>query len=96
MPPIKPSQVDKTKFIPEFVFDAFNELIVKHYIQGVARINLQEVKRLIKSKIENGREIESWWLNVEDAYEESGWEVLFHKPSYDESGDAYFCFKGQK
>ncbi len=95
MPPIKPNQVDKTKFIPEFVFEAFNELIVKHSIQGVSRITLKEVEKLIKSKIEDGRKIETWWLNVEDAYEQNGWEVLFHKPGYNETDEAYYSFKGQ-
>ena len=58
-------------------------------------IKLKEVEKLIKSKIEDGRKIETWWLNVEDAYEENGWEVLFHRPGYNETDEAYYSFKGQ-
>lgn len=97
MPPIKPSQIDKTQVIPEIIFDCFNELINKNFNNGVARVAQKEVLTWLKASgccvDEAFREK---WLDVEDAYRKAGWKVEYDKPGYNESGDAYYIFRSKK
>ncbi len=93
MPPISPNQIDKTQIIPEFVFDSFNELITKRYINNYSTVYQKEVVNLIKSKLQENQEFEQWWLNIEDAYRKSGWKVTYEKPDYTEIGESYFTFR---
>ena len=39
--PISPSEIDKTKVIPEQVIEAFNELIQKNYLEGSSTVKLK-------------------------------------------------------
>lgn len=95
--PIRPEDVAsmKKKVIPEFVWAAFNELIVKNYDEhGEARVTLKEVVALIKAKLGVvDQDIDRTWLEVEAAYEENGWKVTFDKAAYNESYDSAFIFK---
>ena len=80
--------------VPEAVFEAFNELIVR----GRGKVVQKEVVALIKEKLpeeEHENIYRRHWLDVEDFYREKGWTVQYHKPDYNESStwDPYFLFK---
>jgi len=56
--PITPSEITKAKkeAIPDEVFDAFNELIAKHWNGHSATIKQTEVANLIASKLDIKRQ----------------------------------------
>lgn len=93
--PIKPSQVASTKTLtfPSEVFDAFNELIAKNYVNGSAKVMQKTVANLIMSKM-NITDLDYNLLNIEAVYEAEGWKVTYHKSPYYESWDPYFIFEG--
>lgn len=102
--PIRPDQVAKLAQIvfPSEVFDAFNELIAKNYVCGTARVDQKDVVDLIMEKLglENTvlnrqKAFDNKWLNIEEAYRETGWRVAYDKPGFNESYDAFFIFKQQ-
>lgn len=91
--PISPNEVAglKKSNIPEFVFEAFNELIARDYQRGEATVRQKDVVELICKKKEGltAQAVDdSGWLNVEEAYESDGWSV-----DYDE---ALFTFKKKR
>ena len=101
MPPIKPSEVAAKKIssIPEFVFDAFNELIAKNFSGNRALVMQNSAIRESVKRSPNplypvtpGQIFAEGWLDVEDAYREAGWKVLYDKPAYNESHEANFTF----
>lgn len=104
--PINPNEIGplKRQTFPDFVFDAFNELIAADYSNGSARVDQNKVIQLILEKwnvpykdedAPNYRQqiFDNGWLNVEEAYEAEGWKVEYDKPGYNESYGAYFKFK---
>ncbi len=97
--PIRPSEVSgkKGKVIPDAVFEAFNELIVKHYCKGVAAFGQQELMQTLAGKGIASREaFANHWLDVEDVYQAAGWKVKYEKPDYNEPGDRIFTFKKRR
>lgn len=97
--PIKPSEVveAKTSTIPEGVFDAFNELIAKHWDGREADIKLDDACALIRTKMSYNKdeELPNQWLNVEESYRAAGWSVSFESPvGYaGETFAAHYTFK---
>jgi hypothetical protein len=65
--PISPSEIDKTKVIPEQVIEAFNELIQKNYQNGSSTIKLKEARDRVREKMNiTEANLDSRWLDVED------------------------------
>lgn len=76
--PIRPSEVTKSIYIPPFVFDCFNELVVKNYANGKSIVNLKDVEFLITKECEAMNILMVYeWLKVKDNYESSGWKVEY-------------------
>jgi len=93
--PIKPSEVAKGKkaVFPDEVLEAFNELITKNFWGGSATIKQEDVVRLMVKKGLTPKAIdENHWLDVEEVYEDAGWDVEYDKPGYNESYAATFKF----
>ncbi len=97
--PIKPSEVVdlKKNLFPDFVIEAFNELIAKNFRNKESTFKQSEVVKLILEKsttnICQNDIYENSWLDVEDAYRSEGWSVEYDKPGYNESYPATFTFK---
>jgi hypothetical protein len=100
--PITPAEVAEyqAKIFPAEVFDAFNELIAKDFVNGSSTVKQPAVKALIIEKIaantpagETPRPFEYKWLNIEEVYRKAGWKVEYDKPGYNETYDAYFVFR---
>lgn len=93
--PISPNQVADTKLrvIPEAVFEAINTLITQRSTGGTVVIKQGEILKLLEEKGLDRTEIfAKGWLNVEDAYSQAGWTVLYDKPGHNESYEASFTF----
>lgn len=97
--PITPQEAlqGKSKFIPEFVMEAFNELITKNFDGKTAIVSQKEVVDLIITKcpedIESYHVFNEKWLDIEQIYVQSGWEVEYDKPGYNETYQAKFIFR---
>lgn len=98
MKPIKPSEVielKKTPF-PDFVIEAFNELIAKNFANKRSTFNQCDVVNLIlqKNKTFARHDVfNNGWLDIEDVYRSEGWSVEYDKPGYDEDYEPIFTFK---
>ena len=106
---ITPEEAEKAKIssIPDYVFQAFNELLAENFVGNVGTIIYQHevLKRIIniypyiieddKDSIVNSLFV-NHLLDVEKIYEEAGWEVTFHKPAYYEDFDPYYKFIPKK
>jgi hypothetical protein len=94
--PLTPVQAKtaQAESIPDFVVDAFNELIVKgmnseKYIRS--SVSQTEVTDLICKSLKENEKVKLHWLNIETLYERAGWIVKYEK---DENGNnrSFFTF----
>ena len=106
---ITPEEAKKAKIssIPDYVFQAFNELLAENFVGNVGTIIYQHevLKRIIniypyiieddKDSIVNSLFV-NHWLDVEKFYQRAGWEVTFHEPTYYEDFDPYYNFIPKK
>ncbi|RYF51766.1 MAG: hypothetical protein EOO38_02330 [Cytophagaceae bacterium] len=97
--PISPKEVAayKAQSFPDYVFEAFNELIAANFSAGSATVKQKDVKALIIAKSGNAalNVVERGYMNVEEVYREQGWKVEYDKPAYYEDYDAYFKFRSK-
>ena len=98
MPAISPKDITahKQNSIPEFVFDAFNKLIAADFSGSVATVKQNAViEQILASQIDIDRQtiFSNRWLDIEDVYEQAGWKVVYDKPGYNETYEAYWMFK---
>jgi hypothetical protein len=99
--PINPSEARKGDHIPDFVVDAFNQLIKEKFNGGTATIKQDDViQRIIEKNTVGGltrqKIFDCGWLNVENLYENYGWVVTYDKPAYNEDYPATFKFTERK
>tara|TARA_R110000764_G_scaffold229104_1_gene319874 strand:- start:226 stop:540 length:315 start_codon:yes stop_codon:yes gene_type:complete len=99
--PITPDDIitKKRHTIPDFVFQAFNEMIVEEWgsnsatfkqdkvLTRIVKLSVEQNSRTTRSKI-----IKNRWLDIEDIYRESGWTVVYDSPAYCETYPATFKF----
>lgn len=91
----------KTAHIPEYVFQAFNELLAERYDWNCIEIPQDQVVnrilRLSSSEVLTRHDIfDNRWLDVEDIYEANGWSVEYDKPGFNESYKPFFKFRPKK
>ena len=94
--PISPSEAqDYVSDIPDYIIDIFNTLIKKSYRNGRAIVYQKEVERFVESMV-GGKQLnqafDNGWFDVEELYENEGWKVLYDKPGYNETYEAYYEF----
>lgn len=104
--PISPDSVQgaANKSIPDFVVQAFNELIAKNWDGKRATVHQSAVvEKAIDIQTQQYKEkhqTSDWyipafnydWLNIEPLYEAKGWKVEYDKPGYCETYPATFKF----
>jgi hypothetical protein len=95
--PLSPDEARKgqTDSIPDFVINAFNELLIKNLSTGNparSTVSQSEVSDLICKSLKENEKIKLQWLNIESLYEKKGWFVHYVK---DEGSNnrSYFSFK---
>lgn len=89
----KEAQAAAGASIPDFVIEAFNELLAEGGGVNV-RINVDDAIERIK--IKSTATFDNKWLNVEPIYRRSGWKVRYDKPGYNESYMPFFEFEAEK
>lgn len=102
--PVRPEDIKANTAFPDFVIQAFNDLITENLRNGVAYV-LQEdiIKRIIAAQLPasvsssqisqlRSQIFSKRWLDVESVYRDAGWKVYYDKPGYNESYNAYFKF----
>ncbi len=95
--PISPSDVKK--FIPDFIIETVNKLIVEKWDGDKAIILQDDIMDIVSSDdpdIDKPSRVEVFakgWLDFEPIYREKGWDVEYDKPGYNEFYKAYFIFK---
>lgn len=84
MKPLSPKQVleVKKKRIPDFVYEVFNELLMKHFCSGTAIIPQEEailgiMRESPGTEITRIEIFDNGWLDIESEYRENGWEVTY-------------------
>lgn len=100
--PITPSDAQKAKIsiIPDFVIEAFNNKIVqsinsRNYAKVLQNSVIGEIMYCANERnIDVTREeiFAKGWLDIEQLFRDNGWTVLYDKPGYNESYEAYFEF----
>ena len=99
--PIRPDEVKPKKpVIPDFVVEAFNELIQDKWDErrGRAIVKQEEAVQKILEKAPQNEEnpfkrsdiFENHYLDVEDLYREYGWVVKYTKQKYYETKEDHF------
>lgn len=97
--PITPNEVLRKRNgrIPPVVFEVFNEFIINTLVGSSATVYQDEVVQVLTYRGLNRAEIfAKHWLDVEDEFRKAGWNVTYEKPSYNESGRAYYIFSMDK
>jgi hypothetical protein len=95
--PIKPSDVaaQRRTIIPEGVIKVFNHLIAENYAGGESMVKQEAViECLVRGGFNRSQIFDKGWLNVEELFRASGWEVEYHKSDYTDTYDSYFVFRG--
>ena len=83
--------------IPDEVFVVFNALIAQNLSYGKSIVKqVHVVNQLREQGMDIGEVYRKHWLDVEDSYRALGWKVLYDKPGYNETGEAYFEFHAPK
>lgn len=93
--PITPAEIPSFKkgIIPDAVFEVFNELIAKNYSNGSARVTQSDVVNKLATRGISGSQIYAEkYLDIEEIYEQNGWDVEYDKPGYNESYGAFYVF----
>lgn len=85
--------------LPDFVIEAVNHFIGLRYGGDTTSFYIKQ-DELIKEMLATGPEdlkrddlFEKHYLDFESIFEESGWEIKYDKPAYNESYEAYWRFK---
>ena len=106
--PISPDEVigKKGDYIPDEVISAFNTLIAKNFYCGSSTFKQDEVVEEIINNLKlmtgyqdvirdtiRGQIFKNNWLDVEGIYRETGWDVEYDKPAFNEDYPASFTFK---
>lgn len=89
--PIRPQDLKLN--IPQEVINVINDLIIKNWngiVGSCVTVKMKEVKR----GLEQVGKYDERWLNFENAYQSSGWNVTYNQPSIgDNDFDPYYEFK---
>lgn len=87
-------------YIPDYVFQAFNELLSENYNDTEIRICIDDViDRIHKIQIHNDSYdyltrqeiIDKHWMDIEPFYEDKGWDVTYSNSPKD--NNEFYIFK---
>lgn len=97
--PISPHQAKQHEgaLIPDFVIQAFNEMILENYTKGHASFTQDAVLEKIRNKqrtVHNPAPMsfDNRWLNIESRFRAKGWKVVYDSPAYNEDYAANYKF----
>lgn len=99
--PLSPDEALQKKIIsiPDEIIEAVNEFLIQNAHESSITIKQDEILELALEKFaitqpNITRELifKNKWMDFEDSFRKSGWNVLYDKPGYSESYSAYFKF----
>lgn len=103
---ISPDELTLEEKIPWYIVEAVNDLIRSKYKPNGSSFTIKQdaILELAFEKYNNTEDFENFsqfkrrifdnhQLDFEDLYRKNGWKVVYDKPGYNESYDAYFEFK---
>lgn len=98
--PITPEEAKKCRedYIPAEVIEVTNELICKYLSNRRARFTQDELVSEILKRMPNLSSQDLFYhkyLDFEPLFEEAGWNVEYHKPSYGDNFAAFFIFEAK-
>ena len=99
---IRPDEiVVEDREIPAFVFDVFNQMLEQKFEPNKSITLLtKDVRTAIKDHLSTlGPEaptFQDWWLDVENVYRASGWDVSYDRAAYCEDYDDFYTFSVKK
>jgi hypothetical protein len=98
--PITPAEVAgrKSRDFPPEVFEQFNAQIAAKWNGRSATVKQDDIARLIAAALNTTTDqvYERHLLDIEEAYEASGWKVTYDKPAFNENYPATFRFEKQE
>lgn len=91
----------RVETFPDYVIDAFNDLLTENYQEDETIIKQEDAIRKIleySTDDELTREtiFKKHYLDIESLYRNNGWEVDYEKPAFDERFEPYFIFMPKK
>ena len=91
----------RVETIPDYVIDAFNDLLTENYQEDETIIEQEDVIRKIleystDDELTRDTIFKKHYLDIENLYRNNGWEVGYKKPAFDERFDPHFIFKPKK
>jgi hypothetical protein len=94
--PLSPDDVAAAKLatIPDAVIAVFNRLIAESMgADGRATVTLEAAKEAVAAAGVDVREaFARGWFDIEPVYRAAGWGVVFDKPGFNESYEAFYVF----
>lgn len=82
--------------IPDFVIEAFNQLIVENLVGKYSTVlqkdAVAKIIALSPEKVTSNEIYKRHWLDVEDVFRKAGWTVKYDKPAYNETYEPSFEF----
>ena len=96
--PITPQEVAKlqAECLPVFVLQTWNELIARNFKNGRSEVSQNEaVVALMDAHpgpLNRAAVFTNNWLEIEEVFRQSGWDVTYDKPGYNETYEAKFIF----
>lgn len=95
--PIKPSEVaaKKEEAIPDGVLEEWNNAIATNWSGTEAIVKQNDIVRAIVHRmgVKRHEVFDRRWLDIEPIYRQAGWTVVYDKPGYNETYEAFFLFK---
>ena len=96
MKPLTPKEVLDNPEIPNYVIEAINDLLRQKYRGKPCVITQQLIVKRIMDKAPEGVTkatlVDNGYMDFEPLYKKFGWDVVYDKPGYCESGSAKFTF----
>lgn len=95
--PITPKEAmeEQPHSIPPEVYDTVNEFIKLRSSDNPITITQNEVMAALLLRMPHVKRQQVWdsrWLDFEAAYKKAGWKVVYDKPGYDETYEAFWEF----
>lgn len=92
--PVTPEEALSGMTLPDEVMKTWNTAVTKA-VQGNGKVNQDDIVDALMAATGRNRQFifDEGWLDVENIYRNVGFDVEYHRPTYDENWEAYFIFK---
>lgn len=86
---------EQPQSIPPELYDTVNEFIKQRSSDNPITITQKEVMEALLARMPHVTRQHVWdhrWLDFESAYKKAGWKVVYDKPGYGETYEAFWEF----